>query len=160
MFNIWIFQGNDENIHPSDLDGEVSRQQYFRFLEEDCFHILKMKTAGTFCNFVFVRATWMPTMPFASTSSWPPTRRPPLLPLVMATTLSRDTRWAKEAFISVNSLKVTFSAQAFDPKVTLGDCGKFPYGYVGKKVGKYIWGHIRLKWFQRTLDSVFIFLPT
>ena len=138
IFNIWIFQGNDENIHPSDLDGEVSRLQYFRFLGRNLLKTFwKWKLLGHFEN-VIVRATWMPTMPFASTSSWPPTRRPPLLPLVMATTLSRDTRWAKEAFISVNSLKVTFSAQAFDPKVTLGDCGKFPYGYVGKKVGKRI----------------------
>ena len=52
------------------------------------------------CGVGTCRATWMPTMLFAWKSSWPPTRKHPLLPLVMATTLSRDTRRAKEALLA------------------------------------------------------------
>jgi len=91
---MFVLQGNDENIHPSDLDGEGD-------LNAD--YAVRVNK--------FLAAYEKTPSPAAGNGD--------------------------HAFKGY---------EAFDPKVTLGDCGKFPYGYVGKKVTPCIFFKLNNIW--------------
>merc|ERR1712004_633633 len=91
---MFVLQGNDENIHPSDLDGEGD-------LNAD--YAVRVNK--------FLAAYQKTPAPAAGNGD--------------------------HAFKGY---------EAFDPKVTLGNCGKFPYGYVGKKVTPCIFFKLNNIW--------------
>merc|ERR1711872_283530 len=91
---MFVLQGNDENIHPSDLDGECD-------LNAD--YAVRVNK--------FLAAYEKTPAPAAGNGD--------------------------HAFKGY---------EAFNPKVTLGDCGKFPYGYVGKKVTPCIFFKLNNIW--------------